>query len=122
MKKILICDDDQNIREILEMVITIEFEVEITMAIDGLDAIAKLKENPSFDLIISDNNMPLANGIDVYNFNKINASSPFILLSGDGEGSIAEFEGFNENPYNSVVPKPWEDHELMDAVKPVLSA
>ncbi len=57
MKKILICDDETDIRDVLEMLIEIEFDVEITHASDGQEGIELLSDDKSFDLIICDMNM-----------------------------------------------------------------
>jgi len=122
MKKVLICDDDENIREILEMIISMDFEVEMIMAEDGLDGIEKLKANPDISLIICDKNMPKANGVEVYKHNRSNGNIPYILLSGDGVDAITGFEGFEDDSQNVCVSKPWEEDELIQAIAPFINS
>jgi CheY-like chemotaxis protein len=122
MKKILICDDESDIRDVLEMLIEIEFEVEITHASDGQEGIDILGENASFDLIICDMNMPRKKGYDVFNFNKDANNIPFILLSADAD-DISDFSEFHSsNSKNTQISKPWKEDELFDKLRPILEA
>lgn len=114
MKKILICDDENDIREVLEMLIEVEFDVEIHHAVDGQDGIDKLSNDTVYDLIICDMNMPKLRGVDVYNHNRLTNRFPFILLSADSDRDIKEFEGFNDCKTSFSLNKPWSNGELMD--------
>ena len=120
MKKILICDDESDIRDVLEMILEVEFDIEVTHAVNGQDGISKLEES-EFDLIICDMNMPKANGADVYNYNKSKNNYPFLLLSADSDADIYKFEGFTEvNSKNNIASKPWRDDELYSKIRPML--
>ena len=60
---ILIVEDDKDIREgIIEYLS--EFGYTMVGAKDGMDALAKFKEN-DFKLVILDINLPFVNGLDV---------------------------------------------------------
>ena len=65
MKKILIVDDEQGIRENLKMYLEYNENdgFEVTCASDGLEAV-KLCENQNFDLVIMDIMMPKMNGYE----------------------------------------------------------
>ncbi len=113
----LIIDDDENIREIIEMILGLEFnDVEFVQAVDGLDGIEKLKLDTTYDIIICDKNMPKARGVDVYNYNKENTKYPFLLLSGDGVDTD-EFDGFSDCENNYCIGKPWQEEEFFDIIR-----
>ena len=65
--KILIVDDDNDIRDILEFTFSCEVEADFVQAASGNEAI-KIIQNEKIDLIICDYNMPDGNGGDVYKF------------------------------------------------------
>lgn len=122
MKRILLCDDEQDIRDILEMLIEIEYDVEFGHAEDGEEGIQLLSnESLNFDLIICDMNMPKKKGDEVFNFNKVNNNIPFILLSGDADADVKKIQSFYEaNQLNSILPKPWTESELYKRLDLVL--
>ncbi len=63
MARILIADDEPGLREF--MIDSLELEGhDVTAAADGVEALARL-EDRAFDLVITDLNMPGANGMDV---------------------------------------------------------
>jgi len=62
-KKVLLVDDAGVIRQVSSMTVkTAGFEV--TEAVDGMDALEKLKE-AKFDLLVTDINMPNMDGIEL---------------------------------------------------------
>lgn len=65
MKRILIVEDDELLRELYVERLREEFQVEIFTASTGNQGIAAIDQNPHLDLIISDINMPDGNGMDV---------------------------------------------------------
>ncbi|XPV68602.1 MAG: response regulator [Halarcobacter sp.] len=62
-KKVLIVDDNKLWLEILENILK-SFKIKIDLASSGEEAIKKVKENSSFDLILMDWNMPYIDGIE----------------------------------------------------------
>lgn len=122
MKKILICDDEADIREILAMLIDLSFDVEISFAHDGKDCIEQIT-NQDFDLIICDYNMPNLKGNEVFKINLDLKNTPFILISGDLSKNSVLFQNIKEcNPKNAVLPKPWNDDELISILDNVIAA
>ena len=85
MKKILIIEDEEPIRRVLNRILTDEnSDFKITEAIDGNEAIDKLSRD-KFDLVVCDIKMPKKDGLDVLKFaiNK-DVTAPFIMLTGHG--------------------------------------
>jgi response regulator RpfG family c-di-GMP phosphodiesterase len=66
--KVLIVDDDNDIRDIIEFTFNCEVDSEFLHAESGNKAIEVIKENKDINLIICDYNMPDGNGGDVYQY------------------------------------------------------
>ncbi|MBN1969955.1 MAG: response regulator [Candidatus Delongbacteria bacterium] len=88
MAKILVVDDDKDLRETLVQFLEI-FDHSVDQAINGKNALEIFKEN-KYDCIISDIQMPVMNGIEfLENLKKIDKIVPVILLTGVKDLSIA---------------------------------
>jgi CheY-like chemotaxis protein len=89
--KILVVDDDALAGEMTAAVLE-GLGHEYVLAENGVEAMDRLSADGPFDLIISDMNMPLVSGIDL--FREVRGQGvemPFILLTGDDpEGPRAE--------------------------------
>ncbi len=83
MRKILLVDDDKDVHLLLETLIQRSFNSEITLTIfhsgqEALDSVAL----DSFDIIISDLEMPNGDGIFLFSeFQKLNLQIPFIFFT-----------------------------------------
>jgi len=115
MKKVLIIEDNEDVREntadILELA---EYEVE--MASDGEKGIAKTKQFKP-DIIICDVMMPHMDGYTVLRTlseDHAMASIPFIFLTAKSEKSDFR-KGMNLGA-DDYLTKPFEEHELLEAV------
>lgn len=117
MKKLLIVDDEEKIREVIREYA--EFSgYEADEAGDGMSAIGLVKLN-DYDLIIMDVMMPKLDGFSaVKEIQKIK-SIPVIMLSARGEEYDKLF-GF-ELGIDDYVVKPFSPKELMARVNAVLS-
>jgi DNA-binding response OmpR family regulator len=117
MKKILIVDDEDKIREVIKEYA--EFSgYEAEEAADGMSAIGMVKLN-DYDLIIMDVMMPKLDGFSaVKEIQKIK-NIPVIMLSARGEEYDKLF-GF-ELGIDDYVVKPFSPKELMARVNAVLS-
>jgi DNA-binding response OmpR family regulator len=116
MKKILVVDDEENIRSIIRKYG--EFEgYEVAEACDGMDAIAKVKENSDYDVIIMDVMMPELDGFSACSEIKKIKDIPVIMLSARGE-EYDRIHGF-EAGVDDYVVKPFSPKELMMRVKVV---
>lgn len=102
-KSLLIADDSSFNRIALKTVLEKQ-GILIDEAVDGMDALKKL-ESRSFDLVLMDIRMPLADGIETTSrirrsLNPVMSSVPVIGLSGDSdEGSIDEAIRAGMNDY-----------------------
>ena len=122
MKRILVCDDEEVIREFIEMVIEEEVEAEFIHADSGKDAVEILSTQKDIDLIICDMNMPEGNGDMVHLYNRENMAAPFIILSGYGDNFGETLAGFSAENKCAAVSKPWDDSQLISTVKDLLAA
>ena len=82
MRKILVVDDEQEIREVLKEYLEYNEHdgFEAVLASDGLEAI-KLCENQTFDLVIMDIMMPKMDGMSALKEIRKNQNTPIIVLS-----------------------------------------
>ena len=116
MKKLLVVDDEDKIREVIKEYA--EFSVyEVTEAADGMSAIGLCKLN-DYDLIIMDVMMPKLDGFSSVKEIKKIKDIPVIMLSARGEEYDKLF-GF-ELGIDDYVVKPFSPKELMARVNAVL--
>ena len=106
---ILIVEDDKDIREgIIEYLS--EFGYTMVGAKDGMDALAKFKEN-DFKLVILDINLPFVNGLDVLKEIRKTSEVPVLMLTAfsDEEYKLKAFtnlaDGYIEKPLSLSVLK-----------------
>jgi CheY-like chemotaxis protein len=62
-RHILIVDDSATVRQLTRMLLEKPFGCTVTEAADGLEALEKVRGGESFDLIITDINMPRIDGL-----------------------------------------------------------
>lgn len=116
MKKLLVVDDEDKIREVIKEYA--EFSgYEVTEAADGMSAIGLCKLN-DYDLIIMDVMMPKLDGFSSVKDIKKIKDIPVIMLSARGEEYDKLF-GF-ELGIDDYVVKPFSPKELMARVNAVL--
>ena len=116
MSKILIVDDEINIRKVVREYA--EFEgYEVTEAENGMEAVNLCRSN-DYDLIIMDVMMPRLDGYSACKEINKTKSIPVIMLSARGEEYDKLF-GF-EIGVDDYVVKPFSPKELMARVKAVL--
>lgn len=84
--KILVCDDEIDILELIELYLEKE-GYEIVKARDGLEAIDYIREVENFDLVILDIMMPGADGYKVIKEIRKKYTMPIILLSAKNQDS-----------------------------------
>ena len=116
MSKLLIVDDEVNIRAVVREYAEFE-EYEVEEAENGMEAVEKCKHN-DYDLIIMDVMMPKLDGYSASKEIKKHKNIPIIMLSARGEEYDKLF-GFEIGADDYVV-KPFSPKELMARVKAVL--
>lgn len=120
MSKILIAEDDRDIRELI--VLTLKFHgFEVVSAEDGETAV-KLAPTDTFDLILMDVRMPKMTGYEACRQIKAQSQTkdiPVIFLS--AKGQEAEIEtGFGAGAADYIL-KPFAPQALVDSINAVLS-
>ena len=113
MAKILVCDDDKDIVEAIDIYLTQE-GYEVLKAYDGDEAIKVLKSN-EVDLLIMDVMMPRLDGIRATLKIRENMSLPIIILSAKSEDAD-KILGLNIGA-DDYLTKPFNPLELVARVK-----
>jgi CheY-like chemotaxis protein len=120
MTKILIAEDDQDIRELI--VLTLQFNgFDVVSVEDGQAAVDKAPEG-DFDLILMDVRMPRMTGYEACSVLKADENTkdiPIVFLS--AKGQEAEIQAGLEAGATAYVLKPFAPDELVNKIKQVLS-
>lgn len=116
-KKVLVVDDARTIRQQVNFTLT-KGGFEVVEAEDGVQGIAKLKENPDVALIISDLNMPEMNGIQM--ITAINSDPqlphpPILMLTTEGAQDAVD-EAKKAGAKGWII-KPFKPEILIEAIK-----
>jgi two-component system, OmpR family, alkaline phosphatase synthesis response regulator PhoP len=120
-KKILIADDNENIREALTYLLEDE-GYQLRLAKDGADTLQQVKEFRP-DIILLDIMMPEVNGYDVCRAVKSDPSlqkTYVIMLT--AKGQVAEQERGKEVGADEYVVKPFSPMDILSKIKHVLDA
>ena len=116
--RVLCVDDEELIRETVSQHLVLEgFEVET--AVNGTDAIQKLQEG-SFDIVLLDIDMPEVSGLDVLRYMKDHGitARPIMLT---GSLDLRSLDVSAQSGAFDYLPKPYNYHELMDAIARALA-
>lgn len=90
--KILVVDDDPFAAEMSAAVLE-GAGYEVLLAENGVDAAAMIHEDAGLAAIVSDMNMPLVSGIDLFReLREQGCALPFILLTGDAPAPLLQQE------------------------------
>ena len=117
MSKLLIVDDEINIRELIKKYASFE-GYEVVEALDGIEAIEKCK-NEDFDIVIMDVMMPELDGFSAVKEIRKTKNIPIIMLSARGE-EYDRLHGFDLGIDDYVV-KPFSPKELMMRLNAILT-
>jgi PAS domain S-box-containing protein len=119
VRRVLIVDDEDFVREFVRDFLE-EYHFECVEAVDGEDALSKLKTDPhGFDLILTDYTMPKMNGLKmIEHLRKDFPYLPVILTSGNIDVALdKEYRHLN---INGVLVKPYEVEEALRLINNVL--
>ena len=119
MSKILIIEDEESIRRVLNKVLIQENKTySIVEAIDGVDGISKINSS-KFDLILCDIKMPKKDGIEVLkHVLKECPNTPTIMISGHGDLETA-VESMRLGAFD-YISKPPDLNRLLNSVRSAL--
>lgn len=110
---ILVVDDELEIREGLEALLTSE-NFEVTLAETGEGGLQKLGDRP-FDLMLLDVSLPDRNGLDL--LREIHRRDPFLsIILITAFGSIDMARAAFKNGAHDYITKPWSNDELIAQV------
>ncbi|MTW19942.1 response regulator [Allochromatium palmeri] len=88
--RILIVDDDPLAGE-LTLAVLEEAGHSCHLAEHGLEALERLSEDASFELVVSDLHMPLLDGLELFQeLRERGLEQPFVLLTGDDPAPLLE--------------------------------
>lgn len=104
--KILLVDDESELRELVSLFLEGQFRAEVHQASCGDEAIQFLKSDRPVDLVISDYNMPNGNGGDLFRFLQTHKGGkiPFILCSARDEVELMRI--FPSSEVAGIIVKP----------------
>ncbi len=120
-KKILIADDNENIREALTYLLEDE-GYSLSMAKDGAETLAKVREvHP--DILFLDIMMPEINGYDVCRTIKNDPELRYIyVIMLTAKGQAAEQERGRAAGADEYIVKPFSPMEILAKIKNILKA
>jgi two-component system chemotaxis response regulator CheY len=100
---ILVVDDEEDIRDIYEMILRRAFPLDVVLAGSGNHALEIIEQKGMPEIIISDFNMPNGDGLFLYNeLRQKERKIPFVICSAESEGVLKkkfpEAYGFIEKP------------------------
>ena len=108
--RILIVDDEEDIREGLETLLNLE-NYRVDQAVNANEGLAKL-ENASFDLVLLDLMLPDKSGIDfLKEFRQRDTTTPVFLITAYGSLDVAVQA--LKNGANDYFSKPWDNEKLL---------
>ena len=118
-RRILLAEDDKPVQNIIYRFL--EFMgFEVSLADNGIEALAVFIEG-SFEIVLTDFNMPVMNGLSLaIQIKKRSPSTPIILLTGSERGGI--FKILKGGPFYSVIFKPFKMTDLQRTVQGALSS
>ena len=115
--KILIVDDDPNIREVVSVLLTSE-GYNVVQAENGQVAVDLVKEQNDIDLVILDIMMPGLSGVEVCSIIRRESTVPVLFLTAKSQEDDKQ-EAYSEGGDDYLV-KPFSQVELMMKVKSLL--
>lgn len=119
--RFLVVDDSPAMRQLISFALRRLGSVEIVEATDGVDALKKLPSH-EFDLIITDINMPVMDGLKLVKLVKANptyTSIPVIIITTIGSAEDRE-KGLALGA-NAYIAKPIQTTNLLETVRGVIA-
>ncbi|MEH6579412.1 MAG: response regulator [Amphritea sp.] len=110
--RVLVVDDSSMARKVIIRVLTNLGIVNVTQAIDGSDAI-KLLQDATFDLIVTDYNMPEVNGLELTEHVRQSPNHSHVpVLMVTSEASDAHLENVAQAGVNAILDKPFQPENI----------
>lgn len=117
-EKILIVDDEMDMLELLELIITDRTDYQVVTTNSPLEVPELLKKD-SFDLLITDLRMPDIDGIELIEMVKqINDQIPFIIITAYGTIESA-VEAMRKGAFDYIT-KPFRQEQILLTIEKVM--
>lgn len=118
-KRILICDDEEGIRESLRLIL--EDNYELTIAKNGKECMETLSENKDIKAVLLDIKMPKQNGLEVMKeIKKNHPDIKVVIVTGYASAEIAQ-EAFDLGA-DGYIPKPFDRNNILQAITKITNA
>jgi len=120
--KFLIVEDSPTMRQLIAFSLKRFQNIEIIEAVDGLDALRKLAGPEKIDLILTDINMPVMDGLKLVSMVRHNASLkniPIIIIT--TEGAEEDRERGLALGANAYIAKPIQSSHLIKTISELLA-
>jgi two-component system chemotaxis response regulator CheY len=121
MSKFLVVEDSPTMRQMIAFSLK-RLNVSIIEAVDGLDALRKLSGGEKIDLILTDINMPVMDGLKLVSMVRQNASLrdiPIIIIT--TEGAEEDRERGLALGANAYIAKPIQSSHLIRTISELLA-
>ena len=117
-KHLLIVDDDLNTRKLHRFLL--ERKYKVSEAENGADALSLLSRDNSFDLVVTDIEMPIMSGLElIKEMDKRSITTPVCVISGiDDETVIFKLQGMGCSDF---LAKPLKIQKLLNKVETILT-
>lgn len=119
--KVLLIEDDYELRELLTIILERE-GLFVEGAENGIEGVKKFRENP-FDLVVTDIIMPEKEGIEtIVELKDIQSDIKIMAISGGGQIEANEYLGMASNfGVEKALAKPFEMEVFVTCVKEILN-
>ena len=114
MKKILVIDDSETIRQQVKQALA-STGYEIVEAVDGVDGLEKARAMSDLDMALCDVNMPRMSGLDmIAELQRTGSKLPILMLTTEGQPSL--IKRARESGAKGWIVKPFKPELLVAAV------
>ena len=112
-KRILICDDEEGIRESLKLILGEKYDLVFTCS--GKECLERLAKQKDIDLVLMDIKMPKQNGLEVTkDIKRIYPNTKVIIVTGYASAEIAqEATSLGADAY---ITKPFESKDIIKKI------
>ena len=111
--KILICDDENSIRDSLDLILSEKYDLKF--AVNGQEAISVIESNPNIELLLLDIKMPQKSGIDILKEIRLHNNIAVIMVTGYSSVETAK-ESLKLGALD-YISKPFQSKTLLEAVE-----
>ncbi len=118
--KFLVVEDSPTMRQLIRFTLKRIPEIEVVEANDGVDGLKKLSSGP-FDLILTDINMPIMDGLKLVSLVRSNPAYqeiPVVIIT--TEGAQEDRERALALGANAYITKPIQASSLLSTIKELL--